>query len=48
MGIHHRRADIPVAEAALDSPDVIPILAQGSGKGLPQRVAACFIRSSFR
>jgi hypothetical protein len=40
MGVNHGRGDTPVTQELLDGLDVIAILEQVSGKGMPQCVAA--------
>ena len=36
--VHHRRADVRVAEQLLHRPDVVPILEQMGRKRMPKRV----------
>jgi len=38
MSINHRRADVRVTEQLLDCPDVVAVLQQVGGKGMPKRM----------
>ena len=40
MGIDHCRLDVLMAEKNLNRPDIVPVLQQIRGEGMPKRVAA--------
>src|SRR5205814_4739021 len=39
-GVDHRRADVAMAEQLLDGPDVVTVVEQVRGEGMPERVTA--------